>query len=234
MAKTYGSKRMTRCQPRSSYRRSNKVPRSLPLQPRNRVADTTVGDVVNYVTDGFKYIRSVINSETFYFDAATSGNVPNSGLLINYANIAQGDTQSTRTGSSILVNRIFKRFSLSIHASATNTFVRHIVFIDMQQIKDTDPVITDLLAATSHLAPLSVTNGYGRFKVLKDTTYRLDQKSTPTVFSNFKIDMQHHVKFNGANQGDIQKGGIYEFWISNEATNVPVLDYYNRTSFHDN
>ena len=43
-----------------------------------------------------------------------------------------------------------------------------------------------------------------------------------------------HIRYNGTADTDIQKGGLYILFISDQASDYPTCDYQTRLGYHDN
>lgn len=185
---------------------------------------------------GLKYLRTLVNVEHKKFDGthtATVGTSPTS--IFNPTAIAQGDTDQTRNGNSILCKSLWVKGSVTLHASATVSQVRIIVSVDKQQTADTAPSFTDIIDPTfsdNIHAPLN-NETVGRFTILRDFIVTVDTNKPVKEFKIYK-KMLHHMRFNGALSTDIQKGGIYVSAVSNEATNQPTVLSASRLTFVDN
>ena len=183
---------------------------------------------------GVRYIKGLVNSEKHHHDVALGSSDPTtSGSSHNITAIAVGDTISTRTGNSILMKSIAWRYCLEINASATRTQVRILIVKDLQQGADTNPTMAQVLENVAVDSLLNIAS-LGRFTILKDETILLDNVNRSQVFRKGYYPMSHHVRYNGTASTDIQKGGIYVMYMSNEATNFPTLDAEYRVSFYDN
>lgn len=178
-------------------------------------------------------LKGLINSEKKKFDRTEGAKTPdNTGIVDNLVGIAQGDGDQDRNGNSIYVRSVNIKGNIKINAAASNTFIRVSVVQDTQQIADTVPAWTDIYESAdvnAHLNNLTV----GRFKVLKDRTFRLDADDPGKMFE-INLPMRHHVRYNGSATSDIQKGAIYLCMVSNEPANTPTLSYQSRVSYHDN
>lgn len=179
-----------------------------------------------------RYLKGLVNSEMFHNEITTSASINNTGTVYSLTNISQGDSTTTRTGNSILVRNLLKRIRFTKNASATTTFVRCVLFQDKQQVGDTSPAITDLLASATVDAPLNL-NTLGRFKILYNKTIVLNTNS-PQWHKESYHKMYTHVRYNGTAGTDIQKGGLYIMFISDQPTNAPTLDMWLRLGYHDN
>jgi len=186
---------------------------------------------------GVKYLRTLVNSEVHKHDVTpTSQAVGTTATIVQLNAIAQGDTAAQRTGNSLLAKYLSLKLYLTMNASATQTLVRIIIFMDKQQVADTAPATTDLLQSNSTLSFLS-NNAAGRFQVLKDYLINLDLASHSSWRNKYYKSFAGrnlHCKFNGVNNTDINKNGVYLLMLSSEATNTPTLTYSSRFGFHDN
>jgi len=183
---------------------------------------------------GVKYIKGLVNSEMFHIGNSASTTIDSNGQLVSLTPIAQGDNDGLRSGNSVLVRKILNRFWVLKNTNNPFTGCRIIFFIDTQQIADTAPAVTDVLASASVLSPLNSLNA-GRFKILKNYEFMLDDTNKSKEIKFFK-DVQHHVRFNGTASGDVQKGGIYMLYISSDApgANAAAFAYNYKVGYHDN
>lgn len=186
---------------------------------------------------GVKYLKTLVNSEVKKLDLTGSGTLTETTAgVLHMTAIAQGDTDSSRDGNSVLCKYATIRGTLVHNVSGdSQQFCRLLVFVDKQQVSDTAPTLSPLLESTyPYVAPLN-NESLGRFSVLYDRVFTLDAEHQAT---SFKINLDltgHHVRFNGTGTGDVQKGGIYFGFIGSQATsNYPTITYYSRLGYHDN
>lgn len=185
---------------------------------------------------GVRYVKGLVNSEMYYHTLLTTVNPLNTGSIIPLSDIAVGDTSFTRTGNSIFARSLTFNINASQNPSSVkNTFVRMILFQDNQQIGDTAPTQSDILESSSPLSLLK-TGTAGRFKIMKTWEYTLSTQNPAKVIKYYK-NFRHHIRYNGVEATDIQKGGLYllvnssETIISNQA---PIIHYNIRLGYHDN
>lgn len=183
---------------------------------------------------GVKYLKGLVNSEKYKFDATFSAAaVPDSGLVTHLTAIAQGDGVTARTGNSIFVRSVNVHGALTYNvAGAISQNVRVAIIIDTQQIGDTTPGLLDVYSATGPYGHINAATA-GRFKIIWSKLYILDTNN-PSLKVDFNLPMQHHVRFNGTLATDIQKGGIYIVASSTAASNYPTFSGEARVSYHDN
>jgi len=166
-----------------------------------------------------------------------SAAVNTSGWVNSLAAIAQGDTNITRNGNSILVKDLYIYAKFEIDAdSVQNSQVRFIVFEDTQQVADTNPAVADVLDSASYISMLN-TNSAGRFKIISNDMITLtpaDGGSSVKIYKKYFKFPRMHIRYNGTGTGDIQKGGLYVLAISNEGTNYPTILGNARIGYFDN
>lgn len=192
-----------------------------------------VADMAYQAYRGVSYLKGLVNAELHHYENTTSGTaISSTGHITNLTPISVGDNNSNRTGNSVLSKYLFGRMEFGKSSSASQTFIRIIIFCDQQQVADTAPAVADVLSSASTLSPLNSFQ-VGRFKILKDMVIRLDSNNT-TYNEKINIKLPFHTKFNGTSGTDVQKNGVYILAISNEATNTPSYSYNLRYSFYDN
>lgn len=186
---------------------------------------------------GVRYLKGLVNSEMLHLDTNFSAaSVLGSGAVSHLTAIAQGDTSAGRTGNSLLLRSLSYRFKLEINSSVTsNTTVTMIIFQDTQQVGDTSPAATDVLAQANTYSLLSTLTA-GRFKILKRKSYLLTPASggRPAIEQKGFMKLYSHVRYNGTASTDIQKNGLYVLFISSESTNTPTVNGTFRIGYHDN
>ncbi len=187
------------------------------------------------VTANARTIAKMINSEP-KIHTRTLNITPSSAGVINYiSNVAQGDTNATRDGNQIMVNDFLTRFTTSMHATATVTFVRFIIFKDIQS-NGVLPTVAELLRGASVTSALNIVNGR-RFTVLYDKLYSMDDikshSSQAKVFRNLG-SLKIRYLDSTANQAGAGTNALYVCAVSSEATNTPTIAFDFRLRFRDN
>lgn len=184
-------------------------------------------------------LKGLINSEMLKVDTLENGTVITSAgtYSTHVTAVAVGDTDQTRTGNSIYVRSVNIRGQLLYNSTAGTTPVACclMVVIDTQQVGDTGPYIGNVIdfstnGVNAHVAKSTA----GRFKILYRRVLFTDSVDRTVVPIDINLPMRHHVRYNGQNATDIQKGGIYILAGSDQGTNGPTLKYDCRLSYHDN
>lgn len=186
---------------------------------------------------GVNKLRGIINSEKHQGDLspAYSSQITNSVSAVgtNLTNIAIGDTNSTRTGLSILAKSIHVKGYVLFASGTDGTRVTMLLVRDEQQISDTQPIWSDLMSGdiNSFINPSTA----GRFTILKKQTLEQDT-GIREVHVDMFVSLDHHVRYNASLGTDIQKGGVYLLMISNKAAGVtaPTAALNSRLTFYDN
>lgn len=180
-----------------------------------------------------KYVKSLVNVERKFYDVTFMNEAPpTTGLIYPLTQIAQGDTYATRDGNSVKAVSLFIRLTAVLNSSADQTFMRLCIFKDNEN-NGTTPAVADLLeSASNYISPLLHTNGT-RFSVIKDHTINLTKEINAKQYKSF-IRIPHHIKFSGSAGTDTKEGNIYLLLMSDQATNLPVVDFTTRLRFIDN
>lgn len=182
---------------------------------------------------GVRYIKGLVNSEMFHNTISNTTYPNHLGTIIPLTDIAIGDTAVTRTGNSLFVRSIVMNMNCSQNASALdNTFIRMILFTDTQQVPDTTPTFSNILASNGPNALVNLDSA-GRYKFLKTWEFALSTQNPAKVIKYYK-NLRHHVRYNGSAATDVQKGGLYLALVSSQTTNTPTLNYHARIGYHDN
>lgn len=183
-----------------------------------------------------KYLKGLVNSEMLHKDTNIVL-VATQSRLLQIVDITQGDSDSGRTGNSLLLKNIYFRGQLTINtAVASNTRITLALVKDKQQVADTAPQLSDIFTSSTDPDTLLNLNSSGRFKIKWRKTYTL----TPVSGGRNCIDitkywkLYDHVRYNGPASTDIQRNGYYLAIISSEAINFPTVNLNNRVGYHDN
>lgn len=182
-----------------------------------------------------KYLKGLVNSEMLHLDNSYSLGAA-SNAIYHITGMSQNDTDSGRTGNSILLRNIYIRGLIEINPAVTGDSRVLVALVkDKQQISDTTPGVTDIFKSTSPESMLNL-NTSGRFKVLWRKTYVVAPvsggRNAVEVKRYWKI--YDHVRYNGSGTSDIQKNGYYLVIITSEPANFPTVNFNTRIGYHDN
>lgn len=181
-----------------------------------------------------KYIRGLVNSEMLHNRIGGNITIDSTGGLLPLSGISQGDTDSGRTGNSIFARNLFMNLNVKVNASNLSTqFVRLILLQDNQQISDTTPSVSDVLDSAYPNAPLNQSTA-GRFTIIRNWEFYLNTATNPGRVLKKYFKLWHHIRYNGTASTDIQRGGLYLLYISDQSTNPPTAGYQIKLGYHDN
>lgn len=222
------------------YRRRRTISRRRTFR-RRRPTYTTTGSALHLARQaarGVYYLKGLVNSELKKFDASSTGNLPDTGSVLSLNSIAQGDDITQRSGNSILVRSVDCRFLFQRDPAAAGAnkvqLCRVSLVMDKQQISDTSPTHSDIYDGTGPLTHLNKLN-VGRFTILWSRVFILDNDSKFSKVMKCHKKMRHHVRYNGSATTDIQKGGLYFVFSSDQSTtDFPAYQLDSRVSYYDN
>jgi len=168
--------------------------------------------------------------EIKYLDVdLASSNITTSGTTTQITAVAQGDTQSTRTGNTINVTSvsIIGRWSKAGDtAYSGNAFYRWAVVVDKEQVADTLPAASAIFTG-SPIGNFPNLDNLERFRILylspvfENARMSSDTDATTsvaTINSHWKWSWKGNIKvsYNGTAGTDIEKNGIYVVYLSND------------------
>lgn len=146
--------------------------------------------------------------------------------------IPQGDTSATRDGNEIRVKSIDLRYKARIHASASTTTVRVVMARMKGTVSDTAPDWNDMFSEDDVLS-LKDHRLAQRFHILYDRTHVLSSNGPQIIQRKYYKKCDYKVKFNGTASSDYESGNISVWFVSDQGTNVPTVDYTTRVSYTD-
>lgn len=182
-----------------------------------------------------KMLKALVNTEKKVVDVVSTGVAISSTpsfVLLN--GLATGTDRTDRVGDSVKMLFEMLRIKATIHASATGTTIRVILLRD-KQTNAALPTASQLFeSSTNILSPLSLTWGK-RYQVYCDKWVKLNQDFPEKTFM-CKRKLSFHTKYGGNTTAitDISTNSYILVLWSDEATNTPTVEYYNRMRFVDN
>lgn len=193
----------------------------------------SVAQIASTAYRGMRMLKGIVNAERKFVDVTLVTALSNTGDITQLNPLAEGATESTRNGLSVLMKNLFIRQALYMNSAARIEFIRLIVFVDSQQVGDTAPAVTDVLETASYVSPLN-RQAAGRFSILYDHVHSFSITGSQCGFLKLNIPVNLHAKYNGAASTDIQKNGVYILRIESEATNHASGNMYSRINYYDN
>lgn len=196
----------------------------------------SVGDLASKAWSGVKMLKGIINSEKHTLDTGiTSGAIDYNGSVTNLNSIAQGDTRVNRQGRTVLAKYLSGRIAIYNNATAGSCTVRLFIVCDKMN-QGSAPSVSDILEGVgANTAPLSALKQINtqRFKILWSRLTTTDTNNPIQLFKYY-LPMSTHLYFDGANATDYQKNALFLVMISDQQTNTPSINLYNRLAFYDN
>jgi len=185
-----------------------------------------------------KGASNLLNAEIKHLDLTTS-DTPNQTATVTYlSGIAQGDTNLTRDGNSVKLKGGLIKTVYVIHASATASRIRHIIFVDLRN-RSAAPTASDVFdTAASGNGLLNLDSAPNRFVVLHDEYVRLDTASNRVFAAEVPIPALDNVHLNyvgtGATAASAEGPSVWSILQSTESTNTPSVVMHSRLFFVDN
>jgi len=202
------------------------------INRRTQRGPRTKGSIVQQVKSLQRVVKT-LSPEVKYVDidiAAT--NITSGGTAVNLTQIAQGDTQSTRTGNSVNITSItlLARWTRATDVTTPdNGLYRFAVVVDREQVADTAPTPGTVFSGSPIFFLPSLAN-LERFRILylspiidgKMMLTDSDDTTVPTRPAIMQYNWTGNIKvgYNDTAATDIEKNGIYIMYITNEATDV--------------
>ena len=167
-------------------------------------------------------------AETKFSQISDTAMQPGNGGIIKLLNgLTQGVTDTTRTGSQVILKYAYLKFICTTNASATTDAARVIVFLDRQPNGGT-PALTDLLNTGVPDAFISTYEQHNRmrFKILFDQTQIcMPMFSGGVCYTIFNCKLPNlswiRTQYNGnaGTAADLKTNGLFYLVISKENTN---------------
>ncbi len=190
---------------------------------------------------GVQKLYRTINSEVHHNDIANSATATNAGIVVLAHTIAQGDTDITRTGSSIRPMTLSGVLTFTINGASTTEVLLRAYIIKAKQERGTAPTWATVFnaAATGGEIIKQAKLWDNRFntKILWDSgIVKVSPNNVDGVgLTTRKVYIKcfGHIQYtNGASTAE--DGGYYLFFASDQASNQPAVGHRLRLTFHDN
>lgn len=184
-----------------------------------------------------KYLKSLINVEVKRNVLASTGTaVPNTGTIVLWTNLAQGNLENQRNGNRIKIKSLAEHYMFLSSTASPFTTVRVITFIDKAS-HGAAPAVLDVLDSASWLSHYNNENAGSRFKILNDKLIDLSNTNLLHADRKFYLKMGHHITYSGTDstQAGCLNGHVYSLFIAEyTSTNSPIVAYNNVFNYIDN
>lgn len=206
---------------------------------KKRYLSGTVPQNIAQVAKDVWYLKGLVNAEKHYHDYSTVTSATQAGVVINLSAIAQGDTETTRTGNSIFARSLYLQMAVNASTTPTYTQFRYMIFIDRNANPSSPPSAgSDILENTGSayvtVSPLKFPEARNRFTILQDKHFTFSNTGSTAKYIKVYKKMRHHIKYVGTLGTDEGKGQIYMLLCSNDATYPPSVTLTSRLMYMDN
>jgi len=192
-------------------------------------------------------VVAAINTEHKYFDSTAAGTAYNPGtndaLISLSSGIAQGTTDITRIGNSILMRDVQLKFYCDFAATAgiARHNTRMIMFIWKENIQDNPPTVAKILELPTNFYS-SINRDYSdQLAVLHDSIYTHQAPYSAGMnagpqFEKFYNKLDFHARFDGATAADATVNHVYLLIMGTSivSTNASNYNLYSRINYTDN
>lgn len=151
-----------------------------------------------------------------------------SGAIQNLSVVSQGNNNQNRQGDVISPTSLKLRLTASIHASATATQLRVILF----KSKTTAITTVTQIINTAAINAFKAEDYRYISKILYDKVFQLDSVNRPEMFLHKYIKLGGIMGYPGSTTTP-NRNGVSILLISDEAANVPLVAYTSRLHFKD-
>lgn len=194
----------------------------------------TYGGAIGQLARTVYGITQLVNSEPKYVDVDIGLSFSTAGQVVLLSGLAQGNSDITRNGNSVLGKDIQCKFVLTKNASASQTICR-LIWICDKECDGANPTLANILVGTVPAVGMLNKDFTKRFVVLKDTMHCLDANNQ-IVEDKLYIKYPIHMYYDGSTAAvsDCKENQVFLLMVSNEATNTPTLTAHSRINFYDN
>jgi len=204
------------------------------MNKRTMRGPRTRGSVYQQIKSLQTVVKKLTPELKYHETDVSTTNMTTAGAVFHLSAVGQGDTDETRTGGSINVNKI--HIQGIWRQTTAGSVYRVAVVVDREQVADTSPGLTDVFESADPLAAFPAMATLERFRILKLSTIYEGTRTNPgnqSAFFQFTWNGSLKVFYNGTTGADIQKNGIYILFLSDDITNVVDFEGYARIGFTD-
>ncbi len=200
-----------------------------------------------------KYLKTLVNAELHHHIFGYSNNIDSNGAIQSMNNVPSGDSDSDRTGTSVLPRFMSVRLHVNKAISGpTHETVRVIIFRYWGAATSSAPVLSNISTILNTNDPLAYlqeenTGSKGdrerRIEVHKSKIFTLDQVSDTSRTYNWNIvvngpdkQIKDHIKYRSQTTEQPISGGFYMLVITDNATgsNKSSINLRTKLGYYDN
>lgn len=198
------------------------------------------GPSTAYLAREIEKIKRGEQLEWKFHDVSQSSTVITStGTFFKLSEIAQGNTSQTREGLKIRLHSIDLRYRIALNESNLNgNIMRMILFYDTEN-SGSYPTASELLESETITSHKEMHENRGRFKILFDKVYCLNESVADTGKSIYKKYYKKFKKFapnieyvgSNADESHNGKNALFLYCLGEEVTNGPAIVFDSRIRF---
>lgn len=211
------------------------------IEPAGTKKDQIQDRKIANVKKSVKKIQSRI--ELRFTDQFQNAAVTSTATFLSLNQLTVGDLPTSRTGNQISATSIQWRGRISNSAAATTSNVVRMIIGWDAQCNAANPTAA-LLLENGIVTPLVSApynhNNSKRFRILYDKRFNVGAKNATQTIDNVlvggKIKLSRPIKFNdvgGGTVADVTTNNLFAMFVSNDATNSPVVAIGFRLYFKD-
>jgi len=229
------SAKRPRVQSRTATRTFSTINRRTTRGPRR------TGTLTQQVRSLQRVVRNLAPEIKYLDTSIVITDITSSGNVTHLTAVAQGDTQSTRTGNTINLSTLHWQIVVRNSTATSLSSLRYAIVIDKEQVGDTSPAVTDVFSSTDPVVALPSLENLERFRILyMSPLIELGrvQRATGVIatypqFSKFTWKGNVKVSYNGAASSDIEKNGVYMIVMTDDSSNTIDFEGVCRIGYTD-
>lgn len=187
---------------------------------------------------GVRMLKGLVNVERKFADTQVVGNIVDTGSITLLNPVSAGNDANQRSGNSILGKYLTIRMTATCEPTATTTYLRVIILMDLngQGVAPTLASILQDITIGDGINSAKNIDNTDRFWILKDKVIPLDIADSRTAVRKWYIPLNTHLKYSGTNATDVDTNAIYAVMLSDQGTGTyePYVNFYCRLAFYDN
>jgi len=198
---------------------------------RGRRTRKVAGTTRQLAVRALRVARRVGHVERQYYYPSSATITPGTSFTkVHMTEIAQGVGYNERKGLEISLRSFACRFT--IKPAATSDFVRVMLFLDRQQVSDTTPTDSPIVGSPKHLGTYDP-QLINRFKILYDKTFALSTTTSACRVIKIYKKLYTNTRYNGTASTDIQRNGLYLWFVGADNTHKASIEYFARVAYVD-
>lgn len=152
----------------------------------------------------------------------SSTTVTQAGSILLMTGVAQGQTDQTRIGDSVLGK--YLTLSGRVDYTAANSLVRIMAVVDLNDPAGSAPTIAQILESgySGNVHAIKNYDNAGRFRVLWDKLVYVDADDSVRAFKWYKR-MDWHTHYYSTDADHVCESNVYLLWYGSASTNQPAI-----------